>query len=296
MMKNKKILLISLAIIVIISGIVSVCLVMFKVNKKEPSQQITISKCSPGYISVPGNSKFHTKDFCVMKYEAKNINGVAKSDAKATPWTEVSQTAAIDLAKNACSGCHLITENEWLTIANEITANPANWSDSALGKGFVYSGHNDNSPALALGTYNDDSYMGTENSKNSSQKRTLKLTNGETIWDFSGNVAEWTDGQITGGQPGTGGEKFFSWKEWNLIDFNGYLPVNPFPSYINKKGGSWGSEQGMGQLYSNSTDSELRGFVRGGDFSQGVSAGVFSLNLSNSITDSSPLIGFRVAK
>ena len=55
-----------------------------------------------------------------MKYEAKNVSGVATSQASGTPWVAISQTSAITTAAAACTGCHLITEGEWLTIAQNV--------------------------------------------------------------------------------------------------------------------------------------------------------------------------------
>ncbi len=38
-------------------------------------------RCPEGYIPVPGNAEYGTGDFCVAKYEMKNVGGVAKSQA-----------------------------------------------------------------------------------------------------------------------------------------------------------------------------------------------------------------------
>src|SRR5665647_1062811 len=51
--------------------------------------------CPTGFIVVPGSSTYGTSDFCVMKYEAKNVSGVATSRASGTPWVSISQTNAI---------------------------------------------------------------------------------------------------------------------------------------------------------------------------------------------------------
>src|SRR5680860_1634600 len=55
----------------------------------------TGSACPTGFIPVPGSGTYGTNDFCVMKYEAKNVGGVATSQAALTPWVNISQTAAI---------------------------------------------------------------------------------------------------------------------------------------------------------------------------------------------------------
>lgn len=131
-------------------------------------------------------------------------------------WVSISQASAISTALAACSGCHLISEAEWLTITQNVLSVSSNWSDGSVGSGFIYSGHNDNAPANALAADTNDanSYSGTGNSSPSNQRRTLTLTNDEVIWDLAGNVYERTAGTSTTGQPGITGETGYAWKEW----------------------------------------------------------------------------------
>ena len=58
---------------------------------------------------------------------------------------------------------HLITDNEWLTIAHNIEMVSTNWNSSVVGTGFIYSGHNDNNPSNSLVADTNDSndYYGT---------------------------------------------------------------------------------------------------------------------------------------
>lgn len=256
--------------------------------------------CPTGYIVVPGSTTFGTDDFCVMKYEAKNSSGFTVSQAAGTPWVSISQTSAIATATGACSGCHLITEAEWMTIAANVLSVPSNWSGGAVGSGFIYSGHNDNVPANSLAASSDnDGYNGTGQTTGSNQRRTLTLTNGEVIWDFAGNVWEWTNATIAGGQqPGLSGESAFGWKEWNngSLLMNG-LPVTSRPTTISTTVAAYAWTQGIGQLYSNYSDTVVRGFLRGGAFDNGGGAGVLTLTLNTTPSSStSTSIGFRVAK
>src|SRR5690606_8079332 len=91
------------------------------------------ASCEPGYIPVPGNIQFGTNGFCVAKYEAKNVGGVAISQAAGAPWVEIAQVTATTVASNACDGCHLITEAEWLTIAHNVLSVDSNWSGDSVG-------------------------------------------------------------------------------------------------------------------------------------------------------------------
>src|SRR5665647_291167 len=251
--------------------------------------------CPTGFIVVPGSSTYGTSDFCVMKYEAKNVSGVATSRASGTPWVSISQSTALSTATAACSGCHLITEAEWLTTAQNVLSVASNWSGGSVGSGYIYSGHNDNSPANSLAADSNDNngYSGTGNSGTSNQRRTLTLSNGEVIWDMAGNVWEWTSGTTTGGQPGASG---YTWREWNALSVTGSLSPSPYPSYANPSAASWTSSQGIGSVYSNSDETAVRGFFRGGHWYGGGHAGVLALYLDNSPSYPYTFFGFRVSR
>lgn len=228
-----------------------------------------------------------------MKYEAKNVGGIATSRPSGLPWTSITQTSAIARAYDACDSCHLITEAEWLTIAHNVVNVASNWSGGSVGSGYIYSGHNDNNPSssLAASTSDSDGYYGTGNSSGN-QRRTLTLSNGEVIWDLSGNVEEWTSGQISGGQPGASG---WNYREWNSVEGTGSLSPNPFRSFGNSTANTWTRSKGIGSLYSNSDDTSLRGFRRGGYWSRGSFAGVFTLEVFRPPASPFTSIGFRVA-
>lgn len=264
-----------------------------------------------GYVVVPGSATFSTSDFWVMKYEAKNVSGRALSQAANTPWVSINQTDAISTSAAACDGCHLTSEGEWMTIAANVLGVATNWSGGSVGSGYIYSGHNDNSPANALAADTNDAngYSGTGNSsgetaltsgvQGNSQRRTLTLTNGEVIWDFSGDVWEWTAGTIAAGgqQPGLAGEVAYAWKQWNngSLLFNG-LPPASRPLAVSGAVASYSSAQGIGTLYSNYGEGGVRAFIRGGGWYNGANAGVLALNLDCMPSITSSGIGFRVSR
>ena len=229
-----------------------------------------------------------------MKYEAKNVGGVATSQAAGTPWVSISQTNAMTTSSAACDDCHLISEAEYLTIAHNVLSVASNWSGGTVGSGYVYSGHNDNSAgALAASSNDSDGYSGTGNTSPSNQRRTLTLTNGEVIWDMAGNVYDWTAGQTSGGQPGASG---YTWRQWNAIAGTGSLPSNPHPSYGTPAASNWTNGNGIGLIYSSSTEPGLRGFLRGGNWDTGSIAGVLTLLLNTSPSYAGSNVGFRVAR
>ncbi len=107
------------------------------------------------------------------------------------------------------TGYHLITNNEWMTIARSAESVGSNWSSGIVGSGYIYSGHNDESPYGTLVASVDDTqgYINTGDKASTSdgsygnyssdieqaykgQRRTLTLSNGQIIWDLAGDVWE----------------------------------------------------------------------------------------------------------
>jgi prepilin-type N-terminal cleavage/methylation domain-containing protein len=270
-------------------------------GESEPPVAIT---CPTNFIIVPGNAAFGTSDFCVMKYEAKyggngSNGGIPVSLAAGTPWKEISQNDAIALSPNACTGCHLITEAEWMTIAANVLSVPSNWSSGTVGTGYIYSGHNDGSPnnTLAAGASDSNGYVGTGNTSGN-QRRTLTLTNGAVIWDLAGNISEWTAGVIAGGaQPGLSSDSSYTPKEWTNSSLQwGGFPLKSRPSAISSQAATWGSSRGVGALNSNRSDGSPSSYVRSGDLGDGAFAGVLTLTLTEGANTGRTWIGFRVAQ
>jgi hypothetical protein len=243
-----------------------------------------------------------------MKYAASRSDATSSTQgSSATPisapsvqqWVNVSQTTAIAVAPNVanCIGCHLITEAEYLTIAQNVLSVGTNWSTGIVGSGYIYSGHNDNAPANALvaGTDDNNGYYGETNT-GGNQRRTLTLTNGQVIWDLSGNVYQWTQGTTTGNQPGVLGGGY-TWRNYTSVTTHGTLSPDPFPATTGVSGASsWNSSSGIGQIYSSTDDSSLRSFARGGYWNYGGYAGVLYLFLFYSPSGTSTQNGFRVSR
>lgn len=262
--------------------------------------------CAPGFIIVPGNTTYGTSDFCVMKYAAIQMAAtVPGSEVQELnkAWVNISQATAITYSKNVigCTGCHLMSNAEWMTVAQNVLSVPSNWSGGAVGSGYIYSGHNDSVPAYILPPSSDDSdgYYETGDTSPSSQRRTLTLTNGEVIWDLSGNVYEWTSDTIgPNQQPGLAGETVVAWKQWNnpALLQNG-LPSTSMPSSTGLSGAStWDSDQGIGELYSNYGDTGTKVITRGRSYAGGVYTGVLAMHLGLSTSSTSAAVGFRVAR
>lgn len=279
-------------------------------------------ECPANYVFVYGNSVLGTSDFCVMKYEAKiqgNDNGtttynasmVAESRPTGTPWVNITQTQAI--AEATAAGGHLITEAEWMTIAADVLSVKYNWSGGEVGSGYIYQGHINNNPGGPLAASTDDSDgifgmtggFGTTAGTNSS--RVLYLSSSDAIWDFSGNIAEWTQQAI--GTPtlnlsniGVPGDSAFTWREWTLGSLSlGNLRTESRPgtlAAIDGLSGStdWNSSQGVGRIYANYADPYTRAFIRGEYWSNPSDAGVLALRVYAGPTSVSSGFGFRVAR
>lgn len=74
-----------------------------------------------------------------MKYEAKNVDGVATSQAATVPWTTLNQAEAV--AKSTATGGHLMTTSEWMTIAADLISVRYNWYGDTVDSNYMYIGH-----------------------------------------------------------------------------------------------------------------------------------------------------------
>lgn len=258
-------------------------------------------ECPAGFIIVPGSATYNTSDFCAMKYEARQVGATTTpvSQASGLPWTEITQTNAIANSSRVenCTGCHLITEAEWMTIAQNVLSVPSNWNSGVVGTGYIYSGHNDSAPVGAISADSNDSngYV-NETNVGGNQRRTLTLNNGEVIWDLAGDVAEWTQGVASGNQPGVIGNGY-NYREFTAITAPGGLAVNIFPSGLGIAGSNtWTTANGVGQLYSSADDGTLNGINRGGHWANTGPAGVLYATMDTTPSFYATFIGFRVTK
>jgi hypothetical protein len=302
----RKIFLILLLVVVVIAVVAGRMSKTGKIQVTEkPVATVPSKKCPDGYIEV--------SDFCVMKYDAKCSNpnpkcvtneGVYKNNAPGcacqrnfkvvstpggAPITFIPEEDGTDVsAKAYCKnlGGHLMTNPEWMTIADDVAEVPANWCDKngtncgsppgSIGK-ILANGHNDSTPSRALESGPDsDPTFGTLPNP---QKRTLTLSNGEVIWDFAGNVWQWVDAEIARkGEPrsiipGLGGIGWV-WDEFQTVKYDSsYMPPNP----------EWNSGNGVGRIYHYNSigdkDSTIYTYIKGGNWRHGADSGAFSIHM-----------------
>ncbi len=270
-----------------------------------------ILNCPSGYIPIPGSSTFNTNDFCVMKYEAKCATNAAPTVGLSTPVTanttydnagtsglcttadnakspvsvssglpigNISQANAVAYCQNI--GGHLMTNAEWMTIARNVEQTAANWNGGVIGTSWVNRGNYTGTTAL------DGTTVGT-----SQAKRSHTLSNGELIWDLSGNVSEWLADTCT---TGAGSGNYYnsgSLIEWTDSNFDDYERGAAGPT-INTYNDATNA---LGRAYSCAATG--RYFIRGGyvDASNATYAGIFQLDQTSTGT-AATRIGFRCVK
>lgn len=250
---------------------------------------------------------YGTGDFCVMKYEAKTGSATVTATTQATgfPQVNISQKNAITACSNA--GASLISNAEWMTIARNIEGQNINWFNPAtptinqVGSGGLWRGHSDNNPPNALAASEEDNqgYEGTNNAPTSAngwsgwqERRTHTLSNGEVIWDISGNVWEWLSDTIQQkDQPYSATQTEWGWRQYNSITNFGTLNMD----LIEPGKSTWNSSRNVGQLYSHgpNTSTTTFAFLRGGYWLNATGAGVFTLGLSFIPSYTPIYVGFR---
>jgi len=258
--------------------------------------------CPAGYVHVPRNTAVGTNsDFCVMKYEAKNNgSGTAVSQAAGDPYVSLTIGASQTKCTNLGANYNLISNPEWMTIARNAENVGSNWSNGTVGYGQMARGwaaHTSTgdswlNSAVAPSTNSNCLYNTGSNTCASSgthvYKRTLTLSNGDEIWDFSGHVWEWVDWNLT--TPGLQlGPKTCS---ASFVDFsvaanyscligleNQVFPATPNVTYVEALGSFFGGTGGAA--------------IRGGVWGSGSTSGAFALSLGLNESHSYSNIGFR---
>ncbi len=275
--------------------------------------------CPEWFIKVPWNEEFMQPGFCVAKYEASystpnNITTLqdretddyiaSKTDIVSKAWwyaiTEITQTNAIASCKSLWEWYHLITNNEWMTIARNIEATQSNWSGNAVWSWFIYNGRSEDLSRWC--DWNWDSSRAEPTWIECSEKRNdlksrniLLLSNWEEIWDLAWNVREhvnkantidWTNYNFWW-------TKIIWSSGWTSWDDDGKYDINDMKKYWSNLW-LW-TLNGMWTIYY-ATWRLNNIFLRWADAGSTIYAGCFSLYLHRISTSQNRGAGFRCAK
>jgi hypothetical protein len=234
-------------------------------------QEIVLEiNCPLGYEKVRANPLVGTNnDFCVAKYEMKDVAGVPTSQPSLTPWTNISQEQAISHCSSLGPNYHLITNEEWMTVARSIETNPVNYSTNAnsFNRGNAYVGG-----ALKEASSDDDPCHGTSASCSDTlwnvQKRTHTLSSGGVIWDISGNGWEWVNTIVTD-KPS---------KVDSFVEVNAPFPTANFPATSYKSlDETLNSTHGIGKFFGGTSPNGA--VSRGGSTASTTTAGIYAAYL-----------------
>lgn len=229
------------------------------------------------WAKVPGSETYDTNAFCVMKYEAKidtadedgfplsNSMPVSKADGRV--WPNVNQQEAINISSKTadCDGCHLISEAEWLTIAQNIMRMPENWTDGKLYSGWAFDKLDWREQDTSADPEDTDGYYGLEAGYDLTEKRTYLLNTGDIIWDFSGGMSEWTSGKVVGDLPSSESEETKISFNYDEFTDQGNIVPDIFPSGAGIDGvtNENAFDLGIGGFYYKNNQSGKLGFLRG---------------------------------
>jgi len=245
-----------------------------------------VKACDVNWVKVPGNSSLLVNDFCLMKYEAKNVGGAVVSTPSGIPNESVTQSMASSACSSLGAGYHLIRDREWMAMAFNVVSNPRNWVNGTVGTGCIYAGHMecstspnsahfeasaDDNSGYWNGTmnYSSGAYncpLATNCDRGIETRRTFYLSTGDVLWDVSGNAWEWTDVLLFENRTSPAGCTGASTCKDDPLGITGEMPTsatsnttrtwNEYPGMVDYKGmgyarlpnPAWNISNGMGNI------------------------------------------------
>ena len=259
------------------------------------------------WVKVKANPQYKNQDFCIMKYEAVEIDGMAYS-APDGGHLKLSQLDAITKCAELGPNYHLISNLEWMTAATNILNIGSNWTGGQVGSGILIRGHTNRVPHTACPASDDDTkHFVKEDCEmqvtgdDLTQKRTHTLASGDIIWDLGGNRIEWTSKFNSFDKPSpheTPETPHVNFEFLDIEDTESMPITDLIPSLVIEN--EWTSEQGIGTYQPGYPDAG-GGLLRGGRWFGGwpsrLQSGLFhaSLKIDPTSHGHSTNIAFRCA-
>lgn len=296
--------------------------------------------CPDWFIRVPGNIEFNQSGFCVAKYEMTYEDAVTPetswnivlyqtwksivSKSGLYPITNLTQANAITACNSMWEWFHLITNDEWMTIARNIESNWSNWSWNSVWSWWIFrwitwwestywcatisSIWNHPWTYASTSLNSDTTKWWSSKWTDCDSKRQHMLSNWEIIWDLSWNIAEhvnWANSlnwlnfatmqwNVCGV---TNGTYSYYWTDWspnwacNFTSPYSYSNIWPKTLNLNANNGVW-------RIYSNYTWWANRIFMRWWNAADPYlwNSWIYNITLSFDSSGFGPTIGFRCAK
>lgn len=264
-----------------------------------------LSACPSGYLGVAENDSLSVSAFCVMQFEAKN-NGsaVAVSQEETAPYTFLGDPGAwnkcdelntegsrgdIDSDVNGDGTYAMISNPEWMAVAHNLEGIDANWTGGAVGEGCLFRGNvGGDYPCDGVNSGYDGANGGDFGAgRSDGGTASLTLDSGEEIWDFSGNLPEFVDWDMTSSLVFVTSKGFLSSESgpsWTYLDFN-QLDSNVavsdvmYPASYLPKDSTLTSAEGVGSYIAGPGAAASRAATRGGGATFGEDAGIYALYL-----------------
>lgn len=197
----------------------------------------------------------------------KTDDGKLVITAEARPWVSINYREA--RAANKAAGLKLQPDSLRAALAYDAYHQAENWDSGIVGEGSMFMG-------LHKWTVRE-AVAATFESPDPAERRWLVLSNGEKIWDLSGNAYEYTEDDVQGDEEGLVAKPF--------AEDSISICLAPAPSM--KKGVGWYPKAG--------DDWSGYALVRGGYWNSGDFAGAFYLDGWNPEGRDAE-IGFRSTK